>query len=168
MHAKINPIVVLIIGLPLFAVLASVGTAVLAFTRGDPVLPDEYHWEGQTLDHDFALSERAVQLKVSAALHLEPVAGVCHLTLRLDGSLPPAVDVSLTHVSQPALDRRIRFTRTAQTSSYSARCSTLPAAQWHVELRDVGRSWSFRDEAAGRLATVNLPASSTEGRVAWP
>lgn len=153
---KFNAAVALIIGLPLFAVLASVGTAVVAVTRGDPVLPDEYHWEGQTLDRDFALSERAVQLKMAALLHLQPVEGVCQVSLRLEGPLPAAIEVRLTHVSHPELDRRIRFTRSNQTSIYSAPCASLPSALWHVELSDVGRSWSFRDEAVGSLQTVNI------------
>jgi hypothetical protein len=165
---RINPLVLLIIGLPLTAVLASVGTAVLAFSRGDPPLPDQYHWEGDKLDHDFAQSNRAVQLNLNATLDLQPRKGICHLTLRLDGIPPAAVDVALIHVSNPALDRHVRFLRTGVEALYSATCTPLPAARWHVELSDLGNSWSFRGAAAGELKTITLSSSSPADNTAWP
>src|SRR5690242_19175742 len=107
--ARINPTVVLTIALPLIAVIASVGTAVVAFSRGDPPLPDQYHWEGDKLDHDFSQSKRASQLHVNASLDLQAGEGVCHLKLKLDGAnAPSSVDLALIHVSNPALDRNIR------------------------------------------------------------
>jgi len=167
-RSRFNPTVALIIGLPSFAVLASVGTAVIAVTRGDPVLPGEYHWEGQTLDRDFALSQRAVELKVRAVLHLQPAQGECHASLRLNGPMPAAIEVRLTHVSQPMLDRRVQLRRIAETSDFSAPCTPSPSGQWHVELSDAGRSWSFREEAAGALATVNISTDPAGDPVAWP
>ncbi len=167
-QTRINPALLLIIALPLSAVLASVGTAVLAFSRGDPPLPDQYHWEGVKLDHDFAQSKRAAELKVNATLTLQPAQGICHLTLRLNGTPPPGVDVALIHVSKPALDRHIRFLPTAVASVYSAPCAPLPPARWHIELSDLGNSWSFRVLMAGDLKTVALSSDMPAGDTAWP
>lgn len=157
---RINPAVVLIIVLPLTAVVASVSTAMLAVFRGDPPLPDQYHWEGDKLDHDFALSMRAAALNVNATVDLQPHNGVCHLTLRLDGTPPSAVEVALIHVSRPALDRHIRFLPSAVASLYSAQCTPLPSGRWHVELHDPGNSWSFRGAMSGELKTITLSSSS--------
>jgi hypothetical protein len=167
--ARINPTVVLTIVLPLFAVIASVGTAVVAFTRGDPPLPDQYHWEGDRLDHDFAQSRRASDLHVNASLDLQARDGVCHLTLRLDGANPPsAVDLALIHVSNPALDRNIKFVRTSDASLYSAPCTPLPPARWHIDLSDAARSWSFRTAMTGESRTIILSSSSPSDNSTWP
>ena len=160
-HAKLNPALYLVIGLPLFAVVASVGTAVLAVTRGDAPLPGQYHWEGDKLDHDFAQSRRAEELHLTATVALQPQQGLCHLALSLAGtSLPPKVDLALIHGANPALDRTIHFSRISNTSSYSGACIELPDALWHVELSDPQGSWSFRAALADRARTITLSSSS--------
>jgi hypothetical protein len=169
-QTKLNPAAVLIIALPLFAVVASVGTAVLAVSRGDPQLPGQYHWEGDKLDRDFAQSRRAAQLHLNATVELQPRDGVCHLTLALDAnSLPAEVDLDLIHVSNPVLDRRIRFARKSNASSYEAPCAPLAPARWHLELSDPEHSWSFRS-ATTRLqpTTVVLSSNSPPDDSAWP
>src|SRR5262249_47321557 len=112
-HTRFNPALYLVVGLPLFAVVASVGTAVVAVTRGDAPFPDQYHWEGDKLDHDFAQSQRAAELHLKATIELQPTGpGVCHLTLALDGNrLPPVVDLALIHAARSKLDHTIRFSR---------------------------------------------------------
>jgi hypothetical protein len=165
-HAKFNPALYLIVGLPLFAVIASVGTAVVAVTRGDAPFPDQYHWEGDKLDHDFAQSQRAADLHLKATIELQPQLtltgqGVCHLTLALDGSgLPPMVDLALIHAAKSDLDRTIRFSRVANTSSYVAPCAPLPDGRWHVELSDPQHTWSFRAAMAGQGRTITLSSIS--------
>ena len=167
-QTKINPAVALIIALPLFAIVASVGTAVVAFTRGDPPLPDQFHWEGDKLDHDFAQSRRAADLHINATLDLRADKGICRLTLTLDGNRPPAfLDLALIHVSNPSLDRNIRFLRTA--AGYSAPCAPLPAARWHLELSDPEGSWSFRSAISDQqLGTIILSPSSPADNSTWP
>ncbi len=164
--SRINATVFLTIALPLFAVLASVGTAIIALSSGDPPLPGEYHWEGDKLDRDFARSRRAAELNLNAVLDLQPRNGVCHLTLTIDGTPPPAVDVALIHVSQPALDRRLRFLRTAEDSRYSAPCAALPSTGWHVELSDPANSWRFRTDASGELDNIILSSGPSKKNTA--
>ncbi len=84
MFAKpINGGLWLVIGLPLFAILASLHVTFVAFTRGDATLPDEYHWEGMQLDRDFASAQRAAALDVRATLRLLSATGDCQVTLWL-------------------------------------------------------------------------------------
>jgi hypothetical protein len=169
--AKINPAAVLMLALPLFAVVASVGTAFVALSQGDPPLPGQYHWEGDKLDHDFAQSQRAAELHLNATLDLRPDrTGVCHLTLRLDGkSTPASLNLSLIHVSNPALDRSIRFVRTSDPSSYSAPCAPLAAARWHIELSNPERTWSFRSATSGQQpGTITLSSNSPADNSTWP
>ena len=165
-HASFNPALYLIVGLPLFAVVASVGTAVVAVSRGDVPFPDQYHWEGDKLDHDFAQSQRAADLHLKATIELQPEraatgSAVCHLTLALDGNnLPPVVDLALIHAARSNLDRTIRFSRVSNTSSYVAPCAPLPDGRWHVELSDPQHTWSFRAAMAGHANTITLSSIS--------
>lgn len=159
---RFNATVFLTIALPLFAVVASVGTAIIALSSGDSELPGDYHWEGVKLDRDFAAARRAAQLHVEAELNLRPVAGMCHLTLRLEGPAPPAVDVAFVHASRPALDRHMRFLRTAADSLYSAPCTTLPSAGWHIELSDPGATWRYRADMAAGSDRVLLSAGTAK------
>jgi len=158
-RGRVNAVALLVVGLPLFAIFASVGTAVIAVTRGDPPLPDQYHWEGDTLDHDFASSRRATELGLQARLELQPVDGVCHLSLHLKAALPTAVDVNLVHGSRAGLDRQIRFLQTASPSSYLAPCPAMPTGQWHIELKDPKGAWSFRQEWSGKTPFVTMSAA---------
>ena len=61
-----NPVLLLVIGLPLAAVLASFATLALTLEHRDTELPEQYHWEGFPLDRDFSRSEHATQLGVQA------------------------------------------------------------------------------------------------------
>jgi hypothetical protein len=144
------------IGLPLFAIIASVGVAVIAFTRGDPTLPDEYHWEGMSLDRDFADAHRASELNVRATLRMLSPTGVCQVALNL-GSVPPAaLTLNLVHATHPDLDRHVRLSRV--NSTYEGYCGALPSGHWHLELSDTGGSWSVRGDVSGALDGSSLSA----------
>ena len=169
-RSRINATVVLVIGLPLFAIVASVGTAVVAVTRGDPVLPDQYHWEGDKLDHDFALSQLAARRHVSADLRLQPAQGSCRVDLSIDGAPPQELDLTLIHGSNASLDRQMRFLRNGASSSYTAQCAQIPSATWHVQLADGQNTWTFREDVIGDLDNVKLSfgtlaPAGTQGRV---
>jgi uncharacterized protein len=159
-HRGPNGAVVLIIALPAFAVLASVGTAMIAMTRGDPPLPGQYHWEGDRLDHDFAYAHRAAALGLEATLDLTPAQGTCHLSLRLRSDLPGAVLLDAVHASRPELDRQMRFTRNGLSNTYTAPCSAPPPGNWHLELRSTEGDWSYREDWSGHRGPVQLTAGA--------
>jgi len=148
----------LIIALPAFAILASVGTAVVAFSRGDAPLPDQYHWEGDKLDHDFALSDRARALQIEASLSLTPELGLCHLSLQISQPPPPVLRLQIIHASRPELDRQLRFARSGAANQYVAPCGNLPEGRWNVELADADHSWSIRQETSSQPDTLHLSA----------
>src|ERR1700740_1524060 len=96
----INGGLVLTIGLPVLAIAFSVGASVVAFTRGDTTLPEQYHWEGMQLDRDFADAQRASELDVRARLQLRAAGSACRLTLQLDAPLPEALQLNLVHATR--------------------------------------------------------------------
>ena len=159
-RSAINSGVLLVIGLPLFAILASVGTTVVAFTRGDPTLPDDYHWEGMQLDRDFADSRRAEQLEVRADL-VASLDGTCRVTLRLAGAAPRALQLKLVHATRPDLDREVDLA--AGASGYEGYCGQVPAGHWHIELSDAAGAWRIRQDVSGGLEGIRIDARPRSG-----
>ncbi len=151
-----NPALAAMIGLPVFAVVASLGLTVAAYLQGDPELPQEYHWEGSQLDADFAAARRAAELNVSAVLQLPTASGTCRISLTLDAAPPAVLTLSLVHDSRPELDQRLRLVR--RNGLYEARCRIPAAAGWRVELADEPSTWRVRQEFSGSLANVALSA----------
>ena len=156
---SINGGLLLTIGLPLCAIVFSVGATVVAFTRGDTTLPDEYHWEGMQLDRDFADAQRASDLEVRATL--QSAGGVCRVTLQLDAPLPETLQLNLVHATRPDLDQQVRLSRVGQV--YEGQCGPAPEGHWHVELADSGREWLVREDVAGSLDGARLSASPHGG-----
>jgi len=155
-HRGPNAAVLLIIALPAFAVLASVGTAWIAATKGDPPLPGQYHWEGDRLDHDFADAHRAAALGLAATLDLRPAQGTCHLSLQLVSKMPAELALDIISVSRPRLDRQIRFAREGNSSNYTAACTELPPGSWHLELKSSDGEWSYRQDWTGNATRIAL------------
>jgi hypothetical protein len=157
----LNSGLLVMVGLPLFAILASVGVAVVAFTRGDPTLPDEYHWEGLSLDRDFADARRAADLNVRATVQVWPGSGICRVTIQLNAASPSGLTLNLVHATHPDLDRQIRLPRTG--SVYEGQCGVIPSGHWHLELSDGTGSWSVRQEVVGALDGISITARADPG-----
>ena len=150
----INGGLLLTLWLPIFAITFSVGAAIVAFTRGDATLPDEYHWEGMQLERDFAGARRAADLDVRATL--QSSHGVCRLTLQMDGPPPETLRLSLVHATHPDLDQYVRLSRVGQV--YEGRCSPSAQGHWHMEIADAGGTWSVRRDWLGSLDGASLSA----------
>jgi len=163
---SINSGLLVTIGLPLFAIFASVGVAVIAFTRGDPTLPDEYHWEGMSLDRDFADARRAADLNVHATVQTLPATGTCRVTLQLDGPLPSDLTLKLVHATHPDLDRQVRLPRTG--AAYEGHCGVVASGHWHLELSDVAGAWSVRKDVLGELDLITIDARPARAAAAAP
>jgi hypothetical protein len=158
---RLNGGLILTIGLPLFAIFASVGTTIVAFTHGDSTLPGEYHWEGMQLDHDFADARRAFELNVRATLYVTPSAALCRLAVQLDGVPAEALQLRLIHGTRPDLDREVRLSR--EGSGYEGQCGALPAGHWHLELADETAAWTVRADVFGALDGTTISARPGNG-----
>jgi uncharacterized protein len=142
-----NPVLWLVIALPLLAVAASLASLALAVTRGDPELPKDYHWEGAALDSDQQRLATAAQQGIGATISYQ--ADTQHCTVALHGAAPAQLRLDLVHPTDPRADRRVTMARTG--SFYSADCGGLPAAHWWLEISDEAGGWMLRGRTAGRL-----------------
>jgi len=147
MRKSANPVVVLIITLPLLAVAGSFVSLGLAVTRGDRELPKDYHWEGAAVEQDQQREARAAQLHIDATLARDVATNRCVVTLH--GAAPAALDLRLTHPTQEAADLRLTLPR--ESGQYSAPCQALPDAHWWLELADDKDSWLLRTRLHGNL-----------------
>jgi len=147
MRKSTNPVVVLVIVLPLLAVAGSFVSLALAVTRGDRELPKDYHWEGASLEMDQQREARAAQLHIEAVLALDPATQRCVVTLR--GAEPDALRLRLTHPTQDAADLQLTLQR--DSGRYSAPCKALPEAHWWLELADDQDHWLLRTRLHGNL-----------------
>lgn len=158
MNKRANPVLWLVIGLPLLAVAASLASLALATTRGDPELPKDYHWEGAALEHDQARLALAAQRGISATVAYDASAGRCVVTLR--GAAPPMLRVALVHPVDPRSDLRLELQHTG--ADYVAACPSLAAAHWRVEVADDAGEWLLRGRTQGALLEpVRLGVATT-------
>jgi hypothetical protein len=147
MRKPANPVLVLVIALPLLAVVASFVSLALAVTRGDSELPKNYHWEGGALDRDQESEARAARLHIAGTLGFDPAAQQCTLVLR--GAAPAALRLTLAHPTVTSLDRHVLLHPSGD--HYAAPCSALPAAHWWLELSDEQDGWLLRARLHGDL-----------------
>jgi hypothetical protein len=155
-----NPVLVLALGIPLLAVIASFLTLFLAIAKPDGELPEQYHWEGFKLDRDFEQSKRAAALNVRATV-TRTQAGICRLELSVKDTPPAALTLVLTHATQPGHDRTLNLTRASlkhEGASYEAPCVPVPNAHWRVSLSDDQGAWSLRQYTVGALNNWTLTA----------
>jgi uncharacterized protein len=152
MKKPANPVLWIVIALPLLAVAASLASLALAMSRGDPELPKDYHWEGAALDRDQERLALAARQQISATIGFDVASGLCTVTVR--GAAPAALRLSLTHPVDPRLDRSFELARAQQSpagAGYAAPCAPLPAAHWWLELSDDQQRWLLRSRAQGTL-----------------
>jgi uncharacterized protein len=151
MRQDANPVLWLVIALPLLGVAGSIASLALAVTRGDSELPKSYHWEGDDLERDRQLQAAALRLGVGAAIEFDAAAGRCAVALRslAPGPAPAGLRLTLTHPTDPAADRRVDLR--LEGGRYVAPCAPLPAAHWWLELADDQGRWLLRGRALGDL-----------------
>ena len=142
-----NPVLWLVIALPLLAVVASLASLALAVTRGDPELPKDYHWEGAALDRDQQRLARAARAGIGATISYRADTQRCAIALH--GAAPAQLRLDLVHPTDPRADRRLTLVPTG--AAYEADCTGLPAAHWWLEVSDETGLWMLRGRTAGQL-----------------
>lgn len=152
---KRSPIIWVMIGIPVIAVLASFTTLALAIRGAEPELPASYHWEGKALDNDLAKLRAGQDLGVHGPLELRADGSVALRPLFADPAyLPPAeLTLRLSHATLAREDRVLTLRRDGDV--WLARTNALPAGHWLLELTD-GHDWLLRREFTAPQATLEL------------
>jgi hypothetical protein len=161
---RVNPVLLLTIGLPTIAVLASFATLAVTLTHPESELPEQYHWEGFQLDRDFSRSERAESLNVQATIEGIERGGQCVLNLEMRGRPPQALRLNIAHATLPARDMSLVFDKKNDVgpgkAAYVAQCRAAGPGHWRIELSDREETWSVRESVHGILSELSLGAGS--------
>ena len=155
-----NPVLMLMIGLPLTAVLGSFASLALTLAHEDTELPEQYHWEGFQLDRDFSRSEEAARLGVQATLRNVASTGQCGIDLSIAGVPPEQLHLTLAHATRADFDQRIVFHRAADGNTYAGHCRAIPEGHWRIELTDAAQTWSVRDSTRAISQPVRIDAKT--------
>lgn len=147
-----EPMVWLVIAIPLSSVLVGGSLAYQAIQAGSQVLPEpvrrvqKYH----VADHD--RDRRAALVDVHAIARIDPDSGA--LSLRIEGktALPPRLRLKLWHATLAAEDQALDLVRAAN-GEYLGRLQRLPRLPMKLMLEPEDESWLLR----GRL-----PAGATD------
>lgn len=160
MRKPSNPVLVLVIALPLLAVVGSFVSLALAVTRGDSELPKDYHWEGGALDRDLQRQAQAARFGIGATIRFDPAMQRCTVVLHgaAAATTPATLNLTLTHPTEGSADRRLTLQRS--NGRYDAPCAAPAEAHWWLALADDADGWLLRGRAHGDLrepVTVGTP-----------
>jgi len=154
-----EPMVWLVAGLPVIAVVASFVTYFIAADKPDALVNAGYHKEGMAPGKDTSRIKRAIALSIAGELAM--VNGVARLKLtgRLD-AMPASLALLLLHPTQSDQDVHVQLQGNGQGEYSGAMPETNPGKrQWILEPND--RAWRITGELTLPLAgTVKLSSES--------
>lgn len=155
-----EPMVWLIIVLPVTAVIASITTYWLASSNADTLVTEQYVKEGfavrQVADRDL----KAAELGVGATLNAEPG----RLTVDLEGRfevLPRNLVLTLAHPSDPNMDM-VLLLEPAGESTYTTVYATIPAGKRHLELTPGDKAWRITGQWQAPFSGSTRLVASTQ------
>jgi hypothetical protein len=146
------------IAIPAIAVTASFITLGLALHGREPPLPENFNWEGASLDRDFERVAEAARIAVRTTLQVAGRDGHCTARFAANAPAPDVLLVQLTHATNPALDRQWALRPSAD--GYAGACGASPAGHWYVTVTEPSGKWRLRREIVGPLDDVLMAAQS--------
>ena len=154
-----GPIFFVMLGIPAFAVVASILLVFEAVRSAEPELPAGYAVEGRALDADFAAARRAGLAGLALELDMRP-DGQLRLTAqaRDRDALPPTLSVQFTHTTLPMRDRQTVLRRDA-TGAYTGRILPLETGHWWIQIdgkAEYGAPWRLRSRFHAPLEQLSI------------
>lgn len=142
---------------PLIVVVAGLFTAWIAYTRGDPVLTEDYYLKGLAASQTLASNARAQTLGLHAAVRLS-ANDVVSVTLSGDkGFQPPAtIRVTLSHPTRAGLDQMQTLYR--EGDRYHGRLHLPQSGHWLLLIENDAQG----AQAWRMLGKVVLPATEVK------
>jgi len=150
-----EPMVWLIIALPLTAVVASLVTWWIAARGADPLVAEDYYKQGMAVHQTLERESRAAALGLSALLQVQDGELRIHLDGRLD-TYPDQLQLTLVHPSRQEHDQTLVLPATAQ-GEYRIALPPMQAGQRRVILQSEEQGWRLTGRAMLPLADFRLP-----------
>ena len=147
-----EPMVWLVIALPLATVLAGVATVAVGLDAPDATGADAVRRTGQQQTLDIAPDLRAAEHRLAAQLDI--AGGDCVVALNRRDVGAPAV-LELRHPTDAARDHEIELA--PRGNGFAAACAAVATGHWNVVLASADRSWRLVGRLEPRNRAVLLP-----------
>jgi len=160
-----NPVLWLVIGLPVLAVVAGVGLIVVAVrSGGSDAVPGEVRRTAQVQVADLAPDEAARRAGLRAVLRVDAEAGRVQL-FPVAGQFDrgESLQLAMGHPTREARDHVLALV--PEELGWGAEARLEPGHDWTLRLTPAGGDWRLQGRLrAGEQAAVLLPALAHEGK----
>ena len=135
-----QPLVWMLIAIPLSAVLAGIVTIFLAFTTDDGLVVDDYYKQGLAINRQIARDQTAARLQLTADIEIDTSSGFIKVAFDkgLLASYPLTLDLGLRHATRQQQDNVITLQKgigNQYVGIVSRDGNTgIRTGVWHVEL----------------------------------
>lgn len=151
-----QPMVWLIIALPLTAVIASIITVIIAARTADTLVQGDYRKEGLAFSQSTERDQRAAELGLSAHIQRDGPSLRLDLHGRLDA--PDQLTLHMAHPTQAERDLSLTLSHLGG-QQYAAQIPETQGVNWQVLLEPVDQSWRLAGRWDSQLGdTLNLNA----------
>jgi len=128
-----NPMVWLVIGIPLTSVVLGITMIVLAVSTDDGLVVDDYYWQGKQIGRVIARDQAAAAHGLRARVSLADNRLDVMLTADSGYTLPPAMEVNFFYSTRAGLDKAT-FVTEQSPGIYSGEILPLEDGRWNVQL----------------------------------
>jgi len=138
-----EPMVWLVIGLPLSAVIAGLTTVYIAYQNADTLVKEGYLKQGFTVVDTLAADEMAANLGLSATVRIRAESLELRLASTATPPLPTELSLTLAHPTEVNLDVVVPMFQNSD-GTYLAKAPELLDVKRTVLLEPADRSWRLR------------------------
>lgn len=130
-----QPLVWMLIGIPLSAVIGGVITIYIAVVTSDGLVKDDYYQQGKQINRALEREEQALQLGLHGKLQINPDTHTIQLNLRSDKKtvLPDTLELALLHATRAGLDQTVMMQKSANGNYHGLIKPMLPG-RWYIQL----------------------------------
>ena len=128
-----QPLVWLVIGIPLSAIIAGFITLGIALQTDHSPVADDYYKRGLAMNRDLSRLDAARALGLTAQLRLTGGGVEARLASHERAPLPPQLTLRMTHATLPGYDQTLSLAQ-AQPGVYRAVLPALKAGRYHLAL----------------------------------
>ena len=130
-----EPLVWMVIVIPLTAVVAGIITIIIAVKTDDGLVVDDYYTKGKEINLVVAREEAAFGYQLAASFNLDASSGQIITRLQANESLvwPERVELQLMHATRPGFDQTLMLVR-SDSGEYRSPLPELVSGRWHVQL----------------------------------
>lgn len=149
-----EPMVWMLISIPLAAVIGGVATLFLAIMSNDGLVVDDYYWRGKAINRVLERDQWAVIHGIKADVLIDHDLGLvmARLTAKQLNQLPKALKLKLSHATRDGFDRELVLDRTLD-GGYRSLLPKLVPGRWYLQME--GSDWRL----------VGVMRSAGEGQI---